>query len=389
MAEQTLRAYDPTWRDKLGAYLYDHTSGSPEARQFVGGLIGSTGLGKQGPGLIDAVPGVNSTLQAQEAAQHGDAKGVAYALMPLPPAASHSAHYAGSLGKFLRDENGWIAWHGSPHKFDKFDSSKIGTGEGAQAYGHGLYFAESPGVAKDYQKKLSAGRMDINDESFDPYRDISNVNVSKAIKNGGLSEGIATARQLLETAYHPQDPRFAGVQDDLNKLLFAERGVVKPSEGHLYKVDIKPEQSQFLDWDRPLSEQHPSVQEALAKLAEESAARTNAAREARLARGTDAFGRPLKPEKLQALSQLEIPENMTGSSLYNLVQQRLGAVRPGQMDAHASQELSKMGLPGIRYLDQGSRGGGIGTSNYVVFDPAHIEVLERNGIQVGGMPPAR
>ncbi|MFK5282901.1 hypothetical protein ACI3PL_25375, partial [Lacticaseibacillus paracasei] len=35
-------------------------------------------------------------------------------------------------------------WHGSPHKFDKFDASKIGAGEGAQSYGHGLYFAESP-----------------------------------------------------------------------------------------------------------------------------------------------------------------------------------------------------------------------------------------------------
>ena len=45
-------------------------------------------------------------------------------------------------------------YHGTPHSFDKFDMSKIGTGEGAQAYGHGLYFAESPAVAKDYKTKL-------------------------------------------------------------------------------------------------------------------------------------------------------------------------------------------------------------------------------------------
>ena len=45
-------------------------------------------------------------------------------------------------------------YHGSPHKFDKFDMSKIGTGEGAQAYGHGLYYAESPKVANDYAQKL-------------------------------------------------------------------------------------------------------------------------------------------------------------------------------------------------------------------------------------------
>ncbi|MGL4556087.1 MAG: hypothetical protein ACRCV5_01190, partial [Afipia sp.] len=46
------------------------------------------------------------------------------------------------------------AFHGSPHDFDRFDVSKIGTGEGAQAYGHGLYFAESEGVAKSYRDKL-------------------------------------------------------------------------------------------------------------------------------------------------------------------------------------------------------------------------------------------
>ena len=45
------------------------------------------------------------------------------------------------------------AWHGSPHKFDKFSMDQIGTGEGAQAYGHGLYFADEIDVAKGYQPR--------------------------------------------------------------------------------------------------------------------------------------------------------------------------------------------------------------------------------------------
>ena len=49
---------------------------------------------------------------------------------------------------------GATAWHGSPHKFDEFDMSKIGTGEGAQAYGHGLYAAENPKVAREYANML-------------------------------------------------------------------------------------------------------------------------------------------------------------------------------------------------------------------------------------------
>ena len=47
------------------------------------------------------------------------------------------------------------AWHGSPHKFEKFAMSKVGTGEGAQAFGHGLYFTSEKGVAKHYADKLA------------------------------------------------------------------------------------------------------------------------------------------------------------------------------------------------------------------------------------------
>ena len=45
-------------------------------------------------------------------------------------------------------EDGITAYHGSPHDFEQFDTSKIGTGEGAQAYGHGLYMAKAEPVAQ-------------------------------------------------------------------------------------------------------------------------------------------------------------------------------------------------------------------------------------------------
>ena len=51
---------------------------------------------------------------------------------------------------------GMTVHHGSPHKFTQFDASKIGTGEGAQAYGHGIYLAESPAVADQYASNVSS-----------------------------------------------------------------------------------------------------------------------------------------------------------------------------------------------------------------------------------------
>ena len=50
--------------------------------------------------------------------------------------------------------SGIRAYHGSPYDFDRFDMSKIGTGEGAQVYGHGLYFAENEGTAQSYKNGI-------------------------------------------------------------------------------------------------------------------------------------------------------------------------------------------------------------------------------------------
>ncbi len=56
----------------------------------------------------------------------------------------------------LRQENNFTlyqaAYHGSPYDFDRFDLGAIGTGEGAQAHGWGLYFAENRKIAEKYKK---------------------------------------------------------------------------------------------------------------------------------------------------------------------------------------------------------------------------------------------
>jgi hypothetical protein len=75
------------------------------------------------------------------------------------------------------------AYHGSPHKFDKFDISKIGTGEGAQVYGHGLYFVGNEGVAKRYRDVLSEDRLSDAELDAKQALDASGWNKIKAIKD--------------------------------------------------------------------------------------------------------------------------------------------------------------------------------------------------------------
>ena len=58
-------------------------------------------------------------------------------------------------------KSGFKAYHGSPYQFEQFDIEKIGTGEGAQAYGYGLYFAESEDVARGYREALTEPRIEV------------------------------------------------------------------------------------------------------------------------------------------------------------------------------------------------------------------------------------
>jgi hypothetical protein len=60
---------------------------------------------------------------------------------------------------FEKPKAGFKAYHGTPYRFEEFDLEKIGTGEGAQAYGYGLYFAGEPDVARGYRQTLARDKL--------------------------------------------------------------------------------------------------------------------------------------------------------------------------------------------------------------------------------------
>lgn len=245
---------------------------------------------------------------------------------------------------------GATVWHGSPHKFAKFDSSKIGTGEGAQAYGHGLYLAESPDVAKTYM--VNARLADSAGLNSNAIKDSeSGIRWLNSIKSGEIQRPLTTRGQPVSDDWINR--QLADYEDVLKKA----KAWGDKNKPHLYKVDLPdPMIARMLDWDRPFSQQAPAVRKALqdAGVVGKDDWLISGMR-GREIYNRASFGAPVK-----------LPLNQADDQIF------------------AAERLRNAGIPGIRYLDGGSRGAGQGTSNFVVFpgEEGLLTILERNGVPI-------
>ena len=276
--------------------------------------------------------------------------GVKTAKYAAPAAGRMLEQYASDTGLL----SPLIAYHGTPHSFDKFDISKVGTGEGAQAYGHGIYFAESPELAKTYKKTTSyqnVVRQFVNelpeDADFGEVIDLANSGklsapMSDVIKELGNNDwlGFDYPSQAINAAF--RNGKNFDMSPELVKAI--------QDYGNIYKVDIPDSKiATFLDWDKKISDQKQIK---------------------------DAFN------KINDKYNFGYDNNYTGRDFYKGL--TVDFIRTGkaknEMEAQklVSDELNNLGVGGVRYLDAVSRGAKDGTSNFVVFDPSTVKMLERN-----------
>lgn len=365
-------------------------------------------------------------------------------------------------------------YHGSPHIFDRFDLSKIGTGEGAQAFGWGLYFAGKREIAKHYRDALTrnvSGVM-IDGQPIEGIKGLSRgakqiaqMVADKTIvladyiaeqkasikKNGGSSQlaqanralamaALKSAREIEGKTITLDDPikwsvdgksvdgwsdaqeiirkRFvaeardsgagtvlsrvlawaiadmeAGREIDrarytlpehadlINRLIDEiEKSVKVDRPGRLYNVEI-PNDGAYLHWDKKFGEQSAEVQSALLKMG----LREEIARQ----------------HKAGLISGNGKIETFTGEEIYGVLREKFYrepppdppgtprgwgfATRGNESSRDASLALRDAGIPGIQYLDAGSRGKGDGTHNYVLFDDSLAKITSFEQDQRGSI----
>ena len=258
---------------------------------------------------------------------------------PVTAAAHANAlRLASSMSQFGPADVGAIrAYHGSPADFSAFDDRYIGSGEGNQAYGYGHYAAGDEGVADYYRKALSGSAPSFTGAISPAF--LAALKAEDYLGFDSASQAVAAMRS------HPDWQQRWDVQDPgrLRAAFDAHEQAKYGGQGHMYEVNIDADPEHMLDWDAPLSEQHPVVK--------------------RYFFDEQGNGGPgITPET-------------TGAEAHRLISR-------GQ-EAAVSASMRDAGIPGIRYLDQGSRGKGEGTSNFVIFDPKNIEILRKYGI--GGL----
>lgn len=283
------------------------------------------------------------------------------------------------------------AFAGSRVDYDRPSLEAIGSGEGNQAHGWGLYYALIKYVAEQYRKNFVKGtsQLVIGDKSIEDWvnsyawnnecYDIADNMINQIIRHLEFREkkqnDIYEARQsvLQDIEEYAQDLRdylkkgsddevyikhvkedLANVENLRDKIATynAKKFNFKEQKGQVHEVDI-PENPYLLDEQKPFSEQSDFVKSKLRKLAED-------------------YSELLEDSDLLS----SIADNETGGDFYNLlVAKQENAYRQanaeGNAKKYASKELENVGIKGITY--DGRQDGRC----FVIFNPKDVKVIQK------------
>ena len=251
------------------------------------------------------------------------------------------------------------AYHGTPHRFNEFSLGAIGTGEGAQAHGWGLYFAADRQISEEYRAKLIDGndvflflgdRYELTNEGWyhEESGEVLYFDSPEAMALDAMSNNSDAKEAMEDIEKQIEDEKEYGEEADdklLDKLQTAlnhiRDGDIEPAgKGQVFEVDI-PENDVLLDEDLPFSEQPEKVRLALKSIVEQMG--------------------EYAPELSNALRSYE---DASGRAIYWALEQDMGGAKA------ASEVLNTVGVKGITYE------GGQDGRCFVVFDDKAIKVLD-------------
>lgn len=289
------------------------------------------------------------------------------------------------------------AWHGSPHDFERFTTEKMGTGEGAQAFGWGLYFTDIKDIAEKYQSEISRNKnfeLWVGDNTAEGLASkyyqrsdrASNSNLSIKFQDMAnffdvLASKFSFSKALKELEHSEELQKWAK-----EKVLPQIKGDI----GKLYKVNLhegkSPSEYTWVDWDKPIGD---NIKDKIIKKFLEETGISKEKFEQLKEEGieyadheiaVDLFEEYGIPYKDGVAMQRLLDSKINGNVAYNILETYFN-----KSPKEASLFLLRAGIDGIKYPtdtlshmygEQPSKG-----SNYVVFDEAAVTIKEKVSFQ--------
>jgi site-specific DNA-cytosine methylase len=257
-------------------------------------------------------------------------------------------------------------YHGTGAKFDKFDFSHMGEGEGSQAFGWGGYVTNSKDIAEDYTRRAKI-RKDNGGFEFVTDMSANNKDMVRQYiyKHKDVNKGLDAMRKDLSSALEmfPDD-------DDLKELsnILAKKNeeiAVPDNIAYLYDVDIPDDNGDYLDWDAPLTDKQKNT--IIKEL------------------------RRLKIDFADFKKRGFSFDGSFGGNAYDFLMYALRRTKKWK-DVDASRAVSKflssIGFTGIKYK-AGSIFGGAkeGDYNYVIFDEDNANIVGNTKFSLRGSTP--
>lgn len=279
------------------------------------------------------------------------------------------------------------AWHGSPHTFEKFDLGAIGTGEGAQVHGWGLYFAQDRNVAKGYKERLSLSKIIITPSGEYQYRNgrVFNRNSDSGLPDPATEYALSTYATFTKRGNPPSKEKVIKELNDQLKLQQSRSGLrlaqekaeylkdaielterdydqwkMESGEGSLFQVEI-PDNDVLLDEQKTFEEQPEKVQEVIRRIVKD-----------------------IKDKGLDEVdSRLEdfvaYYDVYTGRQIYKMLVHLENDINQEENPQRAASELlNQYGVEGITY--EGGRDGRC----FVVFDDQAVNIIDTYNQKVNG-----
>lgn len=263
------------------------------------------------------------------------------------------------------------AMHASPHNFRKFSTDFMGTGEGAQAYGWGLYFMTNTGINKHYFNFFNAhiNEWNVGGAFVDEYDfkqmlkkeglEYQNIPLAYVRSLSLVEDGISEMKQRIENIKSSASWKKGNKLSILNVSL-AEKAIkaleylkanrIYATAAVNYQVELNADDSDLLMWNERYSGQE--IKDLL---------------------GEELF------EQIYDEGDEEATLLDNGEGIYML----LGSVFGGK--EAASKKLLESGVKGIKYRDAASHVEDDGTYNYVIFSGDDIKITAVNETGVWSM----